>query len=175
MKTNDRVIIEGTLLILKIKGKYLLRLEQGGINNNCWIFPGGSYDRELSGARELGVQCAIRETQEETGITPLEPRLKARIFFDNFKRIFPGKTEVASFDYDALYFYTENYNGELKEISPDGKKQGLFTYEEALNLPMHEGDKEILKALEKIPSNKVFEGRIVHNGSKLDLAVFQEI
>ena len=65
--------------------------------------------------------------------------------------------------------------GKLREVGPDGRKQGLFTYEETLKLAMHEGDREILKALEKIPNDRIFEGRIVHNGSKLELSIFQEI
>lgn len=175
MNETDRKIIEGTLMILKVNEKYLLRFETKGINKDCWIFPGGSYEREENGARELAVECATRETREETGLTPIKPKLKARIFFDNHKRIFPGKTETANFDYDALYFISQEYTGTLKETSPDGRKQAWFTYEEAQNLPMHPGDKEILKALERISGDRVFEGRIVHNKSDLESAVFVDI
>ena len=175
MKTDERKIIEGTLFLLKVDGKYLLRLETEGINKDCWVFPGGSYEREDSGERELGVECAVRETEEETGLTPLKPRLRARIFFDNFKRVFPGKTEIANFDYDALYFISGDYTGTFREISPDNRRQDWFTYEEILNLPMHEGDREVLKALERIPSERVIEGRIIHIGSKLENAFFTAI
>jgi 8-oxo-dGTP pyrophosphatase MutT (NUDIX family) len=175
MKTEERKIIEGTLFILKVDRKYLLRFEIEGINKNYWIFPGGSYERNNSGARELGIECAVRETKEETGLTPLKPRLKARIFFDNFKRTFPGKTEIANFDYDALYFISGDYTGKFQEISPDKRKQNWFSYKEALNLPMHEGDKEILNALERIPYEKIIEGRIIHNQTKIESAIFTAI
>jgi 8-oxo-dGTP diphosphatase len=175
MKESERKIIEGTLCVLYSKERYLLRLETEGINKGCWIFPGGSYERAESGVRELGVECVIRETEEETGMTPIRPKLKARIFFDNFKRIFPGKINIADFDYDALYYISTEYIGEFKKISPDGREQKWFRYDETLILNMHQGDREILKALERIPRERVFEGNIVHKGTDLEFAVFHDV
>ena len=174
MKEDDRKVIEGTLCIIKVNNKYLLRLETRGINKDCWIFPGGSYERNKSGARELGIECAIRETQEETGLTPLDLRLRARIFFDNFKRIFPGKTEVATFDYDALYFYSENFR-ESPELRKEQGEIGWFSYEETRNLAMHKGDLRLLEELELRPQEEIFEGVVVHEGTKLEYASFHTI
>jgi 8-oxo-dGTP pyrophosphatase MutT (NUDIX family) len=178
MDENQRKLIRGTLCIVKRKhdNRYLLRFETKGINANCWIFPGGDFEYLADKQRiELGVECAARETQEETGISPQNLRLRAIILFDNKKRIFPGKTEVANFNYQGIYYYTEDYIGEFREVGPDGRKQGWFNYDEAMHLPMHPGDKAILKALETIAQEEIFEGVIVHNIGDLESATFQLI
>jgi len=174
MDEQKRKILRGTLcLVQREDGRYLMRLETKGINQGCWIFPGGDYELLQDKTRtELGAECAIRETQEETGITPKDLKLRAIIYFDNRKRTFPGKTEIASFDYEGKYYFTKEYIGEFQEVGPDGRRQGWFTYEEAKKLPMHEGDLKILDALERMPSLRVFEGVIVHNESKLESANF---
>jgi 8-oxo-dGTP pyrophosphatase MutT (NUDIX family) len=177
MDTERRKIIRGTFCIIRREdNKYLMRLEKSGINAGCWIFPGGDYEILKSEDRtELGIECAARETREETGITPINLKFKARIFFDNRYRIFPGKSETANFDYDGDYYFTEEYNGELKPISPDGREQKGCTYEDARKLPMHEGDIAILDYLESSPKEAIFGGVIVHEGRRLKLAKFSII
>lgn len=175
MKDEVRPIIRGTLCVVIKDCKYLMRLENGGINDGCWIFPGGSFD-DIQGEdrRELGVECATRETQEETGVTPINPILKATMFFDNRYRIFPGKTEVASFDYQGLYYQAEDFEGELKPTHKDCR-QGLFLYREAKTLHMHEGDRAILKAIHFSRSRECLDGVIVHEGNKLKLAKIRRV
>jgi len=180
MDTNARKLIRGTLCVIRdLQGRYLMRHQIGGINNGCWIFPGGDYDIvEQEDRTELGPECAKRETREETGITPNNPRLIARIFFDNRYRIFPGKTQVANFDYDADYYFADRFSGELAPIGPEGTRQDWFNYEDARKLQMHQGDLAVLEKLEQtisVSSNIVIGGVIVHEGSNLKSATFRQI
>jgi len=174
MDEQKRKLYRGTLCVVRREDdRYLMRLETQGINKGCWIFPGGDYEILQDGTRtEFSAECAIRETQEEMGITPLNPKLRALIYFDNRKRIFPGKREVANFDYQAAYFCSHDFEGEFRKTGPEGNKQGAFTYEEATKLPMHPGDLKILDALTRMPLHHVFEGVVVHNGLSLESADF---
>jgi 8-oxo-dGTP diphosphatase len=175
MDENQRRILRGTLMIIRrADGKYLLFHETKGVHKGMWIFSGGSYDTIKTEDRsETGIECVVRETQEETGITPINPRFKAKIFFDNHLRIFPGETKIANFDYEGAYYLSTDYSGEAKPISPEGKEQGWFSYEETKNLPMHEGDRRFLEILEKSPLEKVIDGVIVHEGSRLKTDHFE--
>ena len=175
MKEEPRKLIRGTLCILKKDEKYLMRWETKGFNKDFLIFPGGSYEKvQLVERTELGAECAARETLEETGIRPIDLKLRATIFFDNKRGIFPDKTEVANFDYQAFYFSTENYTGQFTERGPEGK-QGWFRYEEARKQPMFEGDRRILDMIARIPAKEVFEGVVVYNGTALESATFLRI
>ena len=165
MDKQKRKLYRGTLCILYQNGRYLMRFETAGINKNMWIFPGGSYKQLESGRMETGSECTSREAQEETGLTPLDLRYRARVFFDNHLRIFPGEKDIADFDYDATYFQTSQFSGEFRDISPDGRKQAWFPHEEAIRLPMHEGDRELLRAIQGL--NCCFEAVIVHEKDKL--------
>jgi ADP-ribose pyrophosphatase YjhB (NUDIX family) len=176
MDEQIRKLYRGTLCIIYSNGKYLMRFNPTGINVDFWTFPGGSYKLiEENKRTELGIECASRETREESGVTPKNLRFLARIFFENRKRMFPGKTEIANFDYDASYFLATDYEGEFREIGPEGTKQGFFTLEEALKLPMPEGDLAILKEIDKHKTQGIFEGVIVYNLTKLESATFQTI
>ena len=176
MDEQIRKLYRGTLCVVFSNGKYLMRFNKTGINANSWTFPGGSYKLIGENLRtEFGVECATRETKEETDITPLNPRLRARIFFENRRRIFPGKKEVADFDYDASYFLATSYEGELKAVGPEKTKQNFFDFEKALTLPMPPGDLAILRELNKRDISKVFEGVIVYNGINLESATFRTI
>jgi len=176
MNEEKRKLIRGTFCILQdTLGRYLMRYEPKGINANCWKFPGGSFEfLSQLGRIERGVECAIRETAEETGIIPINPFLKAIITFDNHARIFPGKTEVADFDYEGHFYATREYSGEFKEIgpAPDSYRQGWFSYEALQSMPMHEGDRAILQRIHSSDFREQIEGVIVHEGSRLVLADF---
>lgn len=173
MDRPKRKLYRGTLCVIHKEGKYLMEFQENDINSGCWIFPGGGYNLTPDGTRtELGIECASRETREETPYKPLRPRLIALIFFDNRFRIFPGKTEVADFDYDARYYYSQEFEGEFNERGPEGHKIGWFTYEQLRELPMHEGDRRILEAIVKRPEGSIIDGVIVHRGDRLERADF---
>jgi len=168
MKLDGRTLARGTLMIIRREdGKYLLFHETRGVHKGMWMFPGGSYDQLQEDRSETGAECAVRETTEETGVSPINPRFKAKVFFDNHLRIFPGQSEIASFDYEGAYYLTTEYKGEVQAISPEGKEQGWFSHQETLSLPMHEGDRKFLEQLETAPLEKIIDGVIVHGGSKL--------
>ncbi len=59
----------GTLLFLQIEGRVLLIEKKTGHGAGRINAPGGKLNED-----ESVVACAIRETQEEVGVTPLEPR-----------------------------------------------------------------------------------------------------
>jgi 8-oxo-dGTP pyrophosphatase MutT (NUDIX family) len=178
MDDQERTLYRGTVCVIRPNEKYLMRFQETGINAGCWIFPGGSYKLRPNKRRiELGVECATRETQEEIGVNPLNPILIGRVFFDNRFRIFPGKRKRATFDYDADYYFTEKYEGEFKDIGPEPEKmrQEAFGFTEAIKLPMHEGDRAILRWIEHRRNSRPFSAVIVHRGKKLERAFFTGI
>jgi len=65
-----------TLLFLRQEGQILLAMKKRGFGVGKWNGVGGKADTD-----ESAEQAAIRECQEEIGVTPLKPRLVGKIKF----------------------------------------------------------------------------------------------
>lgn len=91
-KKNNRV-----LMIRKLKGMKNFSDNANGLGKDLYNLPGGKL---LDGESFLG--CAVRETVEETGITPIDPKLVGQLQF-----VFPDLTIVNQ------VFKTEEWSGEI--------------------------------------------------------------
>ncbi|HSW99196.1 MAG TPA: 8-oxo-dGTP diphosphatase [Candidatus Saccharimonadales bacterium] len=65
-----------TLLFLRREGEILLAMKKRGFGAGKWNGAGGKVEEG-----ETPLQAAIRETEEEVGVTPLNPRKVAEIDF----------------------------------------------------------------------------------------------
>lgn len=99
---------ESSVLMVK-KGK---RLDDP--NSGFYTLPGGKLKNMEMGLSDKGrLECAVRETKEETGIIPLYPTLRGVILFDNSERVFSDWRKPE--DFLVYMFEASHYSGELKE------------------------------------------------------------
>ena len=82
----------GTMSYLFVDKQILMikRLkEKNDPNSGFYTLPGGKLKDFEKGLNPNGrLESAIRETEEETGLKLIEPKLKGVILFDNSERIF---------------------------------------------------------------------------------------
>ena len=100
------------------------------VNAGKWIGVGGKQE-----AGETPLECMMRETLEETGLTMLDPCFRGKVYFIYEDR----ETEV------ILIYTCHSYNGELKECT-----EGTLAWipqEELERIPVWEGDRLFLKRL----------------------------
>lgn len=92
------------VLLFVIKdGKILLGHKKRGLGEGKWNGAGGKVE-----AGESFIQAAVRETEEEFGITPLEPVMVATLRFDV---IFQGE----ALKLDVRVFTSTDWHGEPQE------------------------------------------------------------
>jgi ADP-ribose pyrophosphatase YjhB (NUDIX family) len=137
-------------------------------NSGFYAIPGGKLEDYEKGLKnpEGRLESAIRETEDETGITLLNPVFRGAILFDNKDRIFPNwKEKEDCLVY--LYSATEK-SGKLK-----GSDEGipLWAHEDIIpSLPKNSGDKLMYEWLmdEKFKQGRNFSGIIKHKGTEID-------
>ncbi|MEK6823407.1 MAG: NUDIX domain-containing protein [Nanoarchaeota archaeon] len=144
------------LMIKKIK-------RENDPNSGFYTLPGGKLKDFEKGLNPNGrLESAIRETEEETGLKLIEPKLKGVILFDNSERIFDNWKN--SQDFLVYLFEAEKYSGKLKEESNEGIP--VWIDEKLLEeIPKNEGD---LKIYEWLKDPRYFIGTIYHKEKKLD-------
>lgn len=84
-------MVHVTIMFLKREGELLLAMKKRGFGQGKWNGAGGKIEQG-----ETPLQAAIRETQEEIGVTPLSPQKMGEIDFyitsepdfNNFAHIF---------------------------------------------------------------------------------------
>lgn len=123
-------------------GQALLARKKKKLGAGFYNAPGGNIE-----PGEDPLACAIRETQEETGITVHSARKAARVFMH-----FHNGTIV-----DLYYFITDAWSGKLKENDEFGPFQSFGPDE----LPLSE----------MWPSDRLFLGRLL-KGERLTGHVF---
>lgn len=107
----------------------LLKDKPGHYMHGCYVAPGGK--RMPNESLE---DTALRETTEETGITPVNPLLKGILHFPDY-----GDSPFGC-EWLCFVYVFSDYTGKPLEHGPEGKV--LFPQiSELPSLPMYQGDK----------------------------------
>ncbi len=133
-------------------------------NSGYCTLPGGKLEPSEKGLKSIDgrIISTIRETEDETGIEPLNPILRGTILFDNKDRIFPNWPNPDNFLVNI--FYSTNYSGELEE-SDEGNAFWARSWKEIDSLPSNPGDKLMYQWLR---DGRNFFGVIKHKGNEVD-------
>ena len=122
-------------------------------NQGKWIGVGGKFEEV-----ESPEECAVREVREETGLTMLEPELRGIVTFVNDR-----------YPTEYMFLFTcSRFSGELAAGCPEGVLRWVKK-EEALLLPMWEGDRVFFRLLRE--GRPFFSLKLVYSGDRLDRAV----
>lgn len=163
-------MINGTICFLRNSGLTLLLYRIPGeadLHHGFYVPPGGKTKEG-----ERGLDCIVREFREETGLTLIEPKLRAIVTFDNRGRILGGKENPE--DWLVEVYEASNYNGELRGENPKAKP---FWVSES-DFPttnMHEGDIRLIDFLYNQEREGVFEILVKHSGVKLERFEYKRI
>jgi len=95
---ND--LVHATLCFIVKDGRILLIMKKRGFGKGYWNGPGGKVDNG-----ELPINCAIRELEEEIGVTPLNLKNRGKLEF------FMGDDD----NWLVHIFVSDNYNGTIIE------------------------------------------------------------
>ncbi len=150
---------EGILMIRKFDNR------NGDPNSGYCTLPGGkleAYEKGL-GSIEGRVSSTIRETEDETGIKPLNPVFIGTVLFDNKDRKFTNWPNPDNFLVSV--FYTKDYSGELKEKSDEGVPFWAKDWKEVDSLPSNPGDRLLYQWIRE---KKNFFGVIKHKEEEID-------
>jgi ADP-ribose pyrophosphatase YjhB (NUDIX family) len=155
----------GTMSYLECdKGILMIRKNARGDdpNSRYCTLPGGKLESNEKGANPVGrLESAIRETQDESGITLIEPVLRGTILFDNRDRTFSDWTNPTSF---LVYIFSAaSYHGDLRPS--DEGTPFWASWEEIEGFPKNPGDKYMYQWLK---DGRPFFGVIKHKGNEID-------
>ena len=135
-------------------------------NSGLFALPGGNLKDWEKGSRSpLGrLESAVRETQEETGLTLIDPVFRGVVLFDNFERIFDNWPDKKKDNFLVYMFDATKYTGKLKSETEEGMP--LWVYRGFIDrIPKNAGDK---KMYEWLNDGRNFVGVIKHKGMVLD-------
>lgn len=110
---------------------------------------------------ETGITCVVRECEEETGLTIVNPKIKILATFYNKGRLLGGKESPEDWFvefYEATEF-TGNLKAERSSLTPSWVEDSKMAY-----LPMHEGD---MKLGELMKQEGIYEVLIQYDKEKL--------
>ncbi|MBX3012115.1 MAG: 8-oxo-dGTP diphosphatase [Caldilineaceae bacterium] len=99
---------------------------------------------------ETPEQCAIREVQEESGLTLIEPVLRGIITFPGFRQVKESSPEgelLTLEDWYCFLFVSNTFTGELID-SPEGQLAWIAD-EVLFDLPLWEGDRVFMRWLDQ--------------------------
>jgi 8-oxo-dGTP diphosphatase len=130
-----------TLMIHRVK-------KENDMHAGKWNGLGGKFE-----AGETPEECAIREIQEESGLSAKNLNLKGFLTFPAFAN---------EEDWYAFVFVVDQFEGELID-SPEGQLEWIDT-DKLLELTLWEGDRIFLPWLEK-PG--FFSGKFIYEDGKL--------
>ncbi len=128
-------MIDTSLIYIEQEGCYLLlhRIKkEKDVNKDKWIGVGGKFLPD-----ETPLQCALRETLEETGLQLIEPEYRGIVDFKS-----TGWPEER-----MHLFWADRFSGTLKDC-----EEGVLEWvekEKVHALPQWEGDRIFLKLLEE--------------------------
>ena len=148
-------MIESTQCYLKKDGCILMMLrniKKNDPNRDKWIAPGGKLEKG-----ESPLECAVRETLEETGLLVSDFKLKAAIYF---------KSDI--YEDEKIYVFTgENFVEEAEPVSFEGKLDWIRE-EDISGLNLWEGDRLFLEYV--LSGREYFEMELVYKGESLEKA-----
>jgi len=153
-------MINATMCYLRVDDKILLLNRKPGerdIHHGFYVPPGGKTER---GKR--GIDCILREYEQETGLRLQDPKLKAIVTFYNEGRILGGVKDPE--DWCVEVYVATSFNGALKPESPKAKPVWL-TKADLQIVRMHEGDRKLLDLLNQ---EGVFQVRVKYSGEVLE-------
>ncbi len=148
-----------TLCYLRVDDKTLFLCRNripSDIHSGLYVVPGGQTERG-----ERGIDCILREFEQETGLKLVDPKLKAIVTFYNEGRILGGNLNPEDWCVEVYTAY--KFSGDLKPESPD-QVPVWISNKDILKINMHEGDRKILELLDK---DGVLEVIVQYDGKKL--------
>ncbi len=141
-----------TLCYLEQNGCYLMlhrTKKEKDINKDKWIGIGGHLEEG-----ESPEECLVREMMEETGVTPLSPKLRGIITFVSDR-----------YGTEYMFLYSaEAYQGELSSDCPEGDLQWVEK-DRISSLPLWEGDKIFLRLMSE--NHPFFSLKLSYQGDNL--------
>ncbi|MBQ3883420.1 MAG: 8-oxo-dGTP diphosphatase [Succinivibrio sp.] len=141
-----------TLCYLEQNGCYLMlhrTKKEKDINKDKWIGIGGHLEEG-----ESPEECLVREMREETGVTPVSPKLRGIITFVSDR-----------YGTEYMFLYSaEAYQGELSSDCPEGDLQWVEK-DRISSLPLWEGDKIFLRLMSE--NHPFFSLKLSYQGDNL--------
>ncbi|GEM_PF-2950971 len=133
-------------------------------NSGFCTLPGGKLESSEKGLKNIDgrVKSVIREVEDETGITLINPVLRGVILFDNKDRTFPNWINPDNFLVNV--YHATQYEGKLT-ASDEGAPFWVKNLEEASSLSSNPGDKFVYEWLR---DGRKFFGVVKHNGNEVD-------
>lgn len=127
------------------------------INKGKWVGVGGRFENG-----ESPLECAMREVKEETGLTMLDPQLRAHITF-NFLNPDPS---LKDWETEYTFVYTcEHWEGELTESEIDEGLLYWIPLDALPGLDLWEGDSLFLDLI--FHGAPFFAMKMTYDGDKL--------
>lgn len=156
-----------TLIYLKKNDSYLMLhrvSKKHDINKDKWLGIGGHFE-----AYESPSECIIREVKEETGYTVNKPDFRGIVTFVAFdNREDYEKKQNGICEYVHV-FLSEDFSGDEEicgtNFPCDEGRLKWVKIKDIYDLPIWEGDKLFLKALEE--DRKFFNLKLVYVGNEL--------
>ena len=141
-----------TLCYLEQNGCYLMlhrTKKEKDINKDKWIGIGGHLEEG-----ESPEECLVREMREETGVTPVSPKLRGIITFVSDR-----------YETEYMFLYSaEAYQGELSSDCTEGDLQWVEK-DRMSSLPLWEGDKIFLRLMSE--NHPFFSLKLSYKGDNL--------
>ena len=141
-----------TLCYLEQNGYYLMlhrTKKEKDINKDKWIGIGGHLEEG-----ESPEECLVREMREETGVTPVSPKLRGIITFVSDR-----------YGTEYMFLYSaEAYQGELSSDCPEGDLQWVEK-DRISSLPLWKGDKIFLRLMSE--NHPFFSLKLSYQGDNL--------
>ena len=141
-----------TLCYLEQNGCYLMlhrTKKEKDINKDKWIGIGGHLEEG-----ESPEECLVREMREETGVTPVSPKLRGIITFVSDR-----------YGTEYMFLYSaEAYQGKLISDCPEGDLQWVEK-DRISSLPLWEGDKIFLRLMSE--NHPFFSLKLSYQGDNL--------
>lgn len=141
-----------TLCYLEQNGCYLMlhrTKKEKDINKDKWIGIGGHLEEG-----ESPEECLVREMREETGVTPVSPKLRGIITFVSDR-----------YGTEYMFLYSAKaYQGELSSDCPEGDLQWVEK-DRISSLPLWEGDKIFLRLMSE--NHPFFSLKLSYQGDNL--------
>lgn len=139
------MLINATACYLHHQGKTLFLHRKRGkedIHNDKYVPAGGHTERG-----ERGIDCIIREFRQETGLTLINPRLRAIVTFYNKERKIGDKKDPD--DWCVEFYEASQFKGKLRAEKGKKAKPVWINDHEIFRLPMHQGDRELIELMRR--------------------------